>query len=114
MLTKVLRRVRRKNRIRSKVSWTQERPRLSVFRSNNFISVQLIDDVTWKTLAASSDQKIKKSWTKTDMAKQVWADIAKKIQGLKIDNIVFDRGWFAYHGRVKALAESIREAWIKF
>ena len=88
MLAKTLKRLRRKNRIRAKISGTSEKPRLSVFRSNSFISVQLIDDTKWITLASASD--------------------------LKIEGIVFDRGWFIYHWRVKALAEALREGGIKF
>jgi len=114
MLTKTLKRLRRKNRIRSKISGIAAKPRLSVFRSNMFISVQLIDDVTWKTLASSSDQKIKKEWTKTQMAVKVWEDMAKKMKDLKISELVFDRWGFAYHWRVKALAEALRATWIKF
>ena len=71
-------------------------------------------DVTGKTLAAASDIKLKKAWTKIEMASKVGEDIAKKITDLKVKEIVFDRGWFAYHGRVKALAESIRANKIKF
>ena len=114
MLEKTLKRLRRKNRIRSKISWTNSRPRLSVFRSNTFISIQLIDDVAKKTLASSSDIKIEKKWTKTEMAKKVWEEMAKKIKDLKIKEIVFDRWWFAYHWRVKALAEALREWGVKF
>lgn len=114
MLEKTLKRVRRKNRIRAKISWTSSRPRLSIFRSNLFITAQLIDDIERKTLATSSDIKMKKEWTKTEMSVKVWEDMAKKINDLKIEEIVFDRGWFAYHGRVKALAEALRANWIKF
>lgn len=114
MLQKTLKRLSRKNRVRAKVSGTTARPRLSVFRSNAFISVQLIDDTAWKTLAAFSDLKIKKEGTKTDMAKKVWLEMAKKVLDLNISNVVFDRGWFAYHGRVKALAEALREGGLKF
>lgn len=114
MLEKTLKRIRRKNRIRAKISWTGSKPRLSIFRSNLYISAQLIDDIARKTLATSSDMKIKKEWTKTEMAKKVWEDMAKKMNDLKIEEIVFDRGWFAYHGRVKALAEALRANWIKF
>ncbi len=114
MLVKTLKRLRRKNRIRSKISGTSTKPRLSVFRSNAFISVQLIDDVTWKTLASASNQKMPKEWTKTQMAVKVWEDMAKKMQDLKISELVFDRWGFAYHWRVKALAEALRTAGIKF
>ncbi len=114
MLQKTLRRLSRKNRIRSKISWTAQRPRLSVFRSNSHISVQLIDDTAWKTLAAVSDLKISEELNKTEMAKKVWDEMSKKAKDLKIETIVFDRGWFAYHGRVKALAEALREGGLKF
>lgn len=114
MLIKVLKRLRRKNRIRSKITGTATRPRLAVFRSNTHISVQLIDDVLWKTLAASSDLKIKKAGTKTDMAKKVGEDMAKKVLDLKVSEIVFDRWGFAYNGRVKALAEALRSSGLKF
>lgn len=114
MLEKSKKRLARKNRIRSKITGTATRPRLAVYRSNAHIFVQLIDDEAWKTLASSSDLKMKKDWTKTDKAKMVWADIAKKISDLKITTIVFDRGWFAYHWRVKALAEAVREWSIQF
>ena len=114
MLQKTLKRLRRKNRIRSKVSWVETRPRLAVFRSNSNIYAQLIDDVAGKTLTSFSDLKIKKSGTKTEMATKVWESMAKNILDLKITEIVFDRGWFAYHGRVKALAEALRAWGLKF
>ncbi len=114
MLQKTLKRLRRKNRVRAKISGTAVRPRLAVFRSNANIYAQLIDDVSGKTLCASSDLKMKKEGTKTEMATKVGTDVANKINELKIEAIVFDRGWFAYHGRVKALAEAVRAAWLKF
>ncbi len=114
MLEKTRKRLTRKNRIRSKISGTPTKPRLSVFRSNAHISVQLIDDTNSKTLASASDLKLKEKSTKTEKAKKVWVEMAEKIKGLKIESVVFDRGWFAYHGRVKALAEALREGGIKF
>lgn len=113
MLQKTLKRLSRKNRVRAKISGTAARPRLSVFRSNAHISVQLIDDTAWKTLASFSDLKLE-GGTKTEMAKKVWLEMAKKVLDLKIEDVVFDRGWFAYHGRVKALAEALREGGLKF
>lgn len=113
MLQKTLKRLSRKNRVRAKISGTAARPRLSVFRSNTHISVQLIDDTAWKTLASASDLKLE-GGTKTEMAKKVWLEMAKKVLDLKIEDVVFDRGWFAYHGRVKALAEALREGGLKF
>lgn len=114
MLIKYLKRLRRKNSIRAKISWTVSKPRLSVFRSNANIYAQLIDDVSWKTLCSSSDLKLDAKTTKTDRAVKVWEEIASKAKTLNISEIVFDRGWFAYHGRVKALADSARSAWLKF
>lgn len=114
MLQKTLKRLRRKNRIRAKISGTSTRPRLAVFRSNSNIYVQLIDDVAGKTLAASSDLKLKKEGTKTEMATKVGTDMAKKVSDLKISEVVFDRGGFAYHGRVQALADALRENGLKF
>jgi|TARA_Y100001960_G_C14724707_1_gene854299 large subunit ribosomal protein L18 len=114
MLQKTLKRLRRKNRVRAKISGTASRPRLAVFRSNTNIYVQAIDDVSGKTLCASSDLKMTKEGTKTEMASKVGADLANKLNELKIETVVFDRGGFAYHGRVKALAEAVREAGLKF
>lgn len=114
MLTKTLKRLRRKVKIRAKINGTNLRPRLAIFRSNLFISAQLIDDVTWKTLASSSDQKMTKEWTKTQMATKVWEVMAKKMKDVNITELVFDRWGFAYHGRVKAVAEALRASWIKF
>lgn len=114
MLEKVLKRLRRKARIRSKVMWTASRPRLSIFRSNINISVQVIDDLSGKTLCAVSSLKMDKKWTKVDISKQVWVEIAKLAKKNKVEEVVFDRWGFAYHGRVKALAEWAREWWLKF
>ena len=114
MLEKVLNRLRKKAKIRAKIIWTSERPRLSVFRSNSNIYAQIIDDNSWKTICSSSDLKMKKEWTKVDMAKKVWEDVAKKAISLNLKNIVFDRNWFIYHWRVKSLADWARDAWLKF
>lgn len=114
MLQKTLKRLRRKNRIRATISWTATRPRLAVYRSNVNIYAQLIDDTTWKTLTSFSDLKLDKTGTKTEMAVKVWEEMAKKVLDLKITEILFDRGWFAYHGRVKALADSLRANGLKF
>jgi len=113
MLEKVQKRLKRHRRVRAKIAWTASRPRLAVFRSNVNIYVQLIDDVEGKTLAAASDIKIT-DWTKTARAEKVWEEIAKKAAELKISEVVFDKWGFAYHGRVKALADSARKAWLKF
>lgn len=114
MLAKFAKRLKRKERVRAKISWNSSKPRLSVYRSNSNIYAQLIDDVAWVTLCSSSDLKMEKSTTKIDRASKVWEEIASKAKALNINEIVFDRGGFAYHGRVKALADSARSAWLKF
>ena len=114
MLAKSLKKQRRHTRIRSKLRGSASRPRLCVFRSNSNIYAQIIDDDSWKTLVSASDLKMKKDWTKTQMASKVWEKIANEAKSNNITNIVFDRWGFAYHGRVKALAESARENWLKF
>ena len=113
MLAKFAKRLRRKARVWAKITWTSVRPRLSVYRSNANIYAQLVDDVTGTTLCASSDMKID-VWTKTERASKVWEDLATKAKALNITEIVFDRGWFAYHGRVKSLSDGARSAWLKF
>lgn len=109
-------RLRRKKRIRAKVSGTPERPRLSVHRSNSHIYAQLIDDVSGKTLVTTStlSKSVDASGTKTEQAKKVGEAIAKACLDKGIERVVFDRNGFLYHGRVRALAESAREAGLKF
>jgi len=107
-------RLRRQIRIRAKISGTASRPRLSIYRSNTNIYAQLIDDTAGKTLAATSDLKLEKTGTKVEMSKKVGEAIAKLALEKGIKTVVFDRGWFAYHGRVKALADSAREAGLQF
>lgn len=113
MLAKFAKRLQRKERIRARISWTSTRPRLSIYRSNSNIYAQLIDDLSGKTLCAASDLKLENS-TKTETATKVGEEIATKAKSLNITEIVFDRGWFAYHGRVKALADAARSAGLKF
>jgi large subunit ribosomal protein L18 len=113
MLEKVQKRIKNHRRVRAKIAWTASRPRLAVFRSNTWIYAQIIDDVEGKTLASASDLKIKEG-TKTQRAEKVWEEIAKIANSLKITKIVFDKWGFAYHGRVKALAESARKAGLEF
>lgn len=110
-------RLRIKKRVRKIVSGTQERPRMSVYRSNSEIYVQLIDDIAEKTvLAASSkekgiaDQKV----TKIEQAKLVGALIAEKAKEAGIENVIFDRNGFLYHGRIKSLADAARVGGLKF
>ena len=98
--------------IRKKVSGTSERPRLAVFRSNKEIYAQLIDDVAGNTLASASSKEAKGN--KTEQAAAVGVLIAANAKKAGVETVVFDRGGFLYHGRVKALAESAREAGLKF
>lgn len=106
-------RLRRKNRIRAKVTGTAEVPRLAIFKSLSHSYAQLIDDKTGVTIAGTSDLKAKKG-TKTERATEVGKAIAKMAQDKKIEKVVFDRGGFKYHGRIKAIAEAAREAGLKF
>ena len=116
-LTKEEGRAKRKRRIRKKISGETARPRVSVFRSSKHIYVQAIDDARGATLATVSTlteglDKIEGS--KTDEAKAVGAAIAKALIGKGIQEVIFDRNGYLYHGRVKALAEGAREAGLKF
>lgn len=114
-INKNVARVRRHERVRAKISGTAETPRLCVYRSNKHIEAQLIDDVKGVTLCASSSIVLKlANGGNAEAAKAVGADIAKKAIALKIENVVFDRSGYIYHGRVKALAEGAREAGLKF
>ncbi|WP_026461696.1 50S ribosomal protein L18 [Adhaeribacter aquaticus] len=109
------RRNRIKKSIRSKISGTAERPRLSVFRSNKNIYAQLIDDVAGKTLVAvSSAQVVEGSTGKAEASSTVGKELAAKAQEQGITSVVFDRSGYLYHGRVKSLAEGAREAGLKF
>ena len=113
---KSIARVRRHERVRTKISGTAERPRLCVFRSNKNIAVQVIDDVAGKTLVAAStlDKEIKTKASNIEAAKEVGELIAKRAIKAGIKNVVFDRGGYIYHGKVKALAEAAREAGLEF
>ncbi|QQS23185.1 50S ribosomal protein L18 [bacterium] len=111
---KILKHNLRKGRVRSRVSGTESRPRLSVFRSNTQIYAQIIDDVTGKTLAATSSINLKATGKKVDQAVNVGKDIAAKATAAGIKAVVFDRGGYKYHGRVKALADAAREAGLQF
>lgn len=116
-LTKQERRLRIKRRIRKSVSGTAERPRMSVFRSNKQISVQLIDDITGKTLVATTSlikEVAEKKITKIEQAELVGQAIAEKALAAGISNVVFDRNGYLYHGRVKSLADAARNGGLKF
>ena len=106
-------RVRRHARTRAKLSGTEKRPRLIVFRSLKYIYAQLIDDTSGKTLAAAHDIKVKKG-TKIDRAKEVGTALAANAKKAGLDACVFDRNGYKYHGRVKALADGAREGGLKF
>lgn len=107
-------RARRAHRVRAKIHGTAQRPRLSVFRSLKHISAQLIDDDKGQTLAAASDRDIKKKSATVDVAKEVGANLAAAALKKKIKAVVFDRGSYSYHGKVKAVAEGARAGGLKF
>ena len=111
-----LERVRRHKRVRNKIAGTPERPRLSVFRSNSNIYVQLIDDVNGCTLAQAStlDKEVKEKHANKVAAKEVGTLIAKRAEKINIEDIVFDRGGYIYHGVVKEVAEAAREGGLNF
>jgi large subunit ribosomal protein L18 len=109
-------RVRRHRRVRKRISGTAERPRLAVFRSNRGIEAQLIDDLDARTLASASWLGVKKSFkgNKIEQATEVGKLLAANAKKAGIESVVFDRGGYLYHGRVKALAEAAREGGLKF
>jgi large subunit ribosomal protein L18 len=112
---KDLRRLRIRRSIRSNVSGTSVKPRLSVFRSNTGIYAQIIDDLKGFTIVSASSKELDSaSGTKTDVSKAVGQKLAEKALGKGISTVVFDRGGYLYHGRVKALADGAREAGLKF
>ncbi|HVX31780.1 MAG TPA: 50S ribosomal protein L18 [Solirubrobacterales bacterium] len=109
------RRLRRRRRVRSRVSGTAERPRLSVYRSNKGVFAQLIDDRAGHTLAAVNwIEPELKSLTATAQARRAGELLAERAKAAGIETCVFDRGGYQYHGRVKALAEGAREGGLKF
>jgi len=112
--TKRIRREKRHQRLRAKISGTGRRPRLSVFKSHRHIYAQLINDASGKTLAHATDLEIKIKGKKSDRAKAVGELIAKKAKALKIKKVVLDRGGFKYHGRIKKLTEGAREGGLIF
>jgi large subunit ribosomal protein L18 len=115
-LTKEERRLRIKRRIRKRISGTAQMPRLCVFRSNTGIYAQVVDDKTGKTLVAASsmEKDFKVKGTKVEVSHQVGKAIAEKAKAAGIEAVVFDRGGYLYHGRVKSLAEGAREGGLKF
>lgn len=117
MNAKVVSRQKIRYRIRKKIAGTAQKPRLSVFRSNTEIYVQLIDDENSVTLAASSSKEkdiVAQKVPKTEKSKLVGAAIARKAVELGLKDVVFDRGGYLYHGRVKAVADGAREGGLIF
>lgn len=107
---------RRKTRIRAKTQGTTQRPRLSVFRSNKYVYAQIVDDVKKQTIVGATETELtnKEKVKKSDRAKELGLLIAKKAAAKKVTEVVFDRGSYRYHGRVKAVAEGAREGGLKF
>lgn len=113
MVSKIERRNKIKTRIRGRISGTAARPRMTVFRSNKQIYVQLIDDLAGKTLVATSSKGIEEG-TKSEIAAKVGKAIAEKAIAQGISEVVFDRNGYLFHGRVKSLADAAREGGLKF
>ncbi len=110
--SKEARRNKIRRRVRAKIAGTPEQPRLAIFRSNKEIYAQVIDDLNGKTLVAASSKGA--AGTKVEQASVVGKAIAEKAIAAGISSVVFDRGGFLYHGRIKALAEGAREGGLKF
>jgi large subunit ribosomal protein L18 len=115
-LPKTAARRRRHRRVRGKITGTAERPRLTVFRSNKGISAQLVDDANGRTIAGASWVALPKSFSgnKSEQAAEVGKRLAAAAKSAGIETVVFDRGGYLYHGRVKALADGAREGGLKF
>ena len=113
---KNVQRIKRHLRVRSKISGTKEAPRLAVYRSNKYIYAQIIDDEQGTTLvsASSNEAGFEGIGSNKDAAKRVGKMVAERALQKGIENVVFDRGGYIYHGRVKALADAAREAGLKF
>jgi large subunit ribosomal protein L18 len=107
-------RTRRRARVRRKISGTDTQPRLTVFRSNRHLYVQVISDESGRTLASVSSFKELGGGSTVEKAKELGKQIAQKCSGLGIEDVVFDRSGYKYHGRVKAIGDAAREAGLKF
>jgi len=109
-------RARRHARVRRKIVGTTARPRLAVYRSNRYIYAQVIDDSSGTTLAAASSQEqaLRTKTLTTDTAGEVGKLLAERARQAGVDSVVFDRGGFKYHGRIKALADAVREGGLEF
>ncbi len=116
MKTRDVARRKRHFRVRKRVHGTAARPRMAVFRSNRYIYVQVIDDVTGRTLAAASSQEkeLRERTLTVGTAAEVGKLIAGRAKAAGVSSVVFDRGGFAYHGRLKALADAAREEGLEF
>jgi len=114
MTSKVLRRLKIKRRVRGKISGTPETPRMTVFRSNKQIYVQIVDDKAGKTLASASSLKLEEKVNKKEQAAKVGELISKSALEAGITSVVFDRNGYLYHGRVKEVAEAARKGGLKF
>lgn len=113
MFSKIQRRNKIKTRIRGRIAGTAERPRMTVFRSNKQIYVQLVDDLAGKTLCSASSRGIAEG-DKSAIAAKVGEEIARKAQEAGITTVVFDRNGYLFHGRVKSLADAARKGGLKF
>ena len=113
MISKIARRNKIKTRIRGKISGTAERHRMSVFRSNKGIYVQVIDDLTGNTIVAASSKGLE-GGTKVEVAAKVGEEIAKRAMEKGVTEVVFDRNGYLFHGRVKSLADAARKGGLKF
>jgi large subunit ribosomal protein L18 len=114
MARKVDRRTKIRKGIRSRISGTAQKPRLSVFRSNKAIYAQIIDDVAGVTLASASSRNVKEKMPKIEVAALVGKELAEKAGSAGVSTVVFDRNGYLYHGRVKSLADAAREGGLKF
>jgi large subunit ribosomal protein L18 len=112
--TKRQSRIARHRRVRARVFGTAAKPRMNVFRSTSHIYIQIIDDAQGKTLAAASTKELKSKGKKSDLATEAGKKAAEKALALGIKEVVFDRGGYLYHGRIKACAEGARAAGLKF
>ncbi len=114
--TKAQARLKRRRRVRAKVVGTPERPRISVFRSNRGIHAQLVDDLAGRTLASASHRTLERSFqgSKSEQATAVGKELAAAASRAGIETVVFDRGGYLFHGRVRALAEGAREGGLRF
>lgn len=114
-MNKITRKLQRQRRIRSKIHGTSMRPRLSIYRSNKSMSAQLIDDEAGKTVVGVSKKQVgEKKMTKTDLARELGTLMAVKAQEKKVKTVIFDKGSYRYHGRVKAFADAAREGGLQF